>query len=115
MKKLLEEQTGKVPALAAEAPLSGNNRSAAEAVQTLGKVAERGTPGGQGPPIEYQRHYPLKRAAQILGVSERAMKSAVAKQHIRGIRFGNRTLIPGSEVKRLVEEIDAGAPLAAAE
>jgi hypothetical protein len=58
---------------------------------------------------EYAEHYLRKHAAQMIGVSERVMAGAISRGDINATRFGNRILVPGSEVKRIVEALNGSA------
>lgn len=63
-------------------------------------------PPSTGPPVEYKRHYVRRHAAALMGVTERALQTAIDKGHIRAVKFGNRILVPGSEVRRFLETMD---------
>jgi hypothetical protein len=64
---------------------------------------------------EYAEHYLRKHAAKIIGVSERVMAGAISRGDIDAIRLGHRILVPGSEVKRIVEALNGSGTKAGAD
>ena len=51
-------------------------------------------------------HFVRKHAAEIIGVTERVLQGAIERGDIKAVRFGHRILVPGSEVKRIVEALE---------
>ena len=46
--------------------------------------------------------YSIKNALFVLGISRTLLWKSISKGHIKVVRLGRRTLIPASEIKRLL-------------
>lgn len=76
--------------------LERRSREALKALMRLSKYAHDGS--------KTQMAYSQKQFASLFGVSETFVKNAIRRRALRHIKLGHRTLVPQSEISRVLKE-----------